>query len=48
MEFLSHLRPADQDSCSHDWTSAAAAAEYKYVWTGNRTKSPSDCVQLQS
>jgi len=32
---------------SRDWTTAAAVAEYKYVWRGNRAKSMSDFVQLQ-
>ena len=36
------------DVCSCDWTTAVAVAEYKYIWRGNRTKSLSDFVQLES
>jgi len=36
----------DHGSCSRDWTTTAAVAEYIYVWRGNRTKSLSDFVQL--
>jgi len=45
---LSHIkwRQIIQGSCSRDWTTAAAVADYKYVWKGNRTKSLSDFVQL--
>jgi len=35
-------------SCSRDWTTAAAVAEYKYVWRSICTKSLSDFVQLCS
>jgi len=36
-------------SCSRDSTTAnAVVAEYKYVWRGNRIKSPSGFVQLSS
>jgi len=36
----------EQGSCSRDWSTTAAVAEYKYVWRGNRTKSFSDFMQL--
>jgi len=46
MMMMTRNNTLEQGSYSRDRTTAAAVAEYNYVWRGNRTKSLSDFVQL--
>jgi len=45
---MSHEKRTQNNTLNkvHVAATAAAVAEYKYVWRGNRTKSLSDTVQL--